>query len=80
MALRSLLQQSRALTNAQLSAPPVESDAQLKADMMDVTPVSGADVLPRVDRPLDQLEAQTRKLWQKAARTRDAMGDSRAYV
>lgn len=97
--LRSLLENSRSLTNEQFQGGHEHAGGTGKggaasafaADSlaMDVENIAatvsqngpGADdllSLPRIERPLDQLELQSRKLWQKTTRSRDGASEARA--
>lgn len=87
MNFRSLLENSRSLTNTQLDTQPQHFAAGTLGDKsvpvhslrsgMETDPVAEV-AMPRIERPLDQLELQSRKLWQKATRTRDGASDVRA--
>ena len=88
MNFRSLLENSRSLTNAQFgtsATAPMDASAtrQAATDTMKVDPMDH-DVtevtMARIERPLDQLELQSRKLWQKTARSRDGASEARAFV
>ena len=105
MNFRSLLENSRSLTNAQFGSTAAAGAASTTSggtkapttvdwmdmaggasasasDQMDggLTAITTAVTIPRIERPLDQLELQSRKLWQKTTRSRDGASEARAYV
>lgn len=73
--LRGLLDSSRELSQAMLPTTIIKPDLN-GTDVMIME--SNDQELPRIERPLDQLEAHSRKLFLKTVKQRDVNSETKA--